>query len=80
MPGNLKNRIRTFIASIMPGIFIIGYNVGTGSVTSMSKSGANFGSSLLWTVLVSCLITYYLIVLFSKYTMVTGETFIQGIK
>jgi len=75
-----KNKIRTFIASIMPGIFIIGYNVGTGSVTSMSKAGANFGFELLWTVLVSCMITYYLIVLFSKYTMVTGETFMQGVK
>ena len=55
---NLKNKIKTFIASIMPGIFIIGYNVGTGSVTSMSKAGANFGYDLLWTVLVSCIITY----------------------
>lgn len=64
----------------MPGIFIIGYNVGTGSVTSMSKAGANFGFDLLWTLLLSCLMTWYLILQFSKYTMVTGETFIQGIK
>ncbi|MGS0524373.1 NRAMP family divalent metal transporter [Zobellia nedashkovskayae] len=35
---------------------------------------------LLWTVLASCIVTYYLIVLFSRYTMVTGETAIQGIK
>ena len=46
----------------------------------MSKAGANFGLDLLWTILVSCLITYYLIVMFSRYTMVTGETIIQGIK
>ena len=77
---NPKNKIKTFIASIMPGIFIIGYNVGTGSVTSMSKAGANFGFDLLWTLLLSCLMTWYLILHFSKYTMVTGETFIQGIK
>ena len=77
---SLNKRIKVFIASIMPGIFIIGYNVGTGSVTAMSKAGANFGLGLLWTVLLSCIITYYLIVHFSKYTMVTGETFIQGIR
>ena len=76
----MKNKIKIFIASIMPGIFIIGYNVGTGSVTSMSKAGANFGFDLLWTLLISCLMTWYLILHFSKYTMVTGETFIQGIK
>lgn len=73
-------KIKAFVTSIMPGIFIIGYNVGTGSVTSMSKAGANFGFDLLWTVLISCLMTWYLILHFSKYTMVTGETFIQGVK
>ncbi|MBT4399995.1 MAG: Nramp family divalent metal transporter [Bacteroidetes bacterium] len=76
----MKNKVKIFIASIMPGIFIIGYNVGTGSVTSMSKAGANFGFDLLWAVLLSCMITYYLILKFSKYTMVTRQTFIQGVK
>jgi manganese transport protein len=74
------SKFKKVLATILPGIFLIGYNVGTGSVTSMSKSGANFGLDLLWTVLLSCVITYYLIVLFSRYTMVTGETIIQGIK
>ena len=73
-------RIKRTIATLLPGIFLIGYNVGTGSITSMSKAGANFGLDLLWTVLISCVITFYLINLFSKYTMVTGETVIQGIK
>ena len=73
-------RIKRIILSILPGIFLIGYNIGTGSVTAMSKAGANFGLDLLWAILVSCLITYYLIVLFSRYTMVTGQTFIQGVK
>ena len=74
------HRVKIFIASILPGIFIIGYNVGTGSITSMSKAGANFGFGLLWTVALSCLVTYYLINLFSRYTMVTGLTFIEGLK
>ena len=73
-------RLKRAIASVLPGIFLIGYNIGTGSITSMSKSGANFGMDLLWTVLLSCLVTYYLINLFSRYTMVTGETVIHGMK
>lgn len=73
-------KIKTFIASILPGIFLIGYNIGTGSITSMSKAGANFGLELLWAILISCIITYYLINQFSRYTMITGETIIQGIK
>ncbi|MEA3287875.1 MAG: hypothetical protein U9Q77_10955 [Candidatus Marinimicrobia bacterium] len=70
-------KIKILLASIMPGIFILGYNVGTGRVTSMSKAGANSGLDLLWAVLLSCIITYYLIIKFSKYTMVRDETFIQ---
>ncbi|TSE08302.1 Nramp family divalent metal transporter [Aquimarina algiphila] len=74
------SKFKKILVSVLPGIFLIGYNVGTGSVTSMSKAGANFGLDLLWTVLVSCVMTYYLITLFSRYTMVTKETVIQGIK
>ncbi len=71
-------KLKRILLSILPGIFLIGYNIGTGSVTAMSKAGANFGYDLLWAVLTSCVITYFLIMLFSRYTMVTGKTFIQG--
>ena len=73
-------KIKDFASSVLPGVFLIGYNVGTGSVTTMSKAGANFGLDLLWVVLISCLTTYYLITLFSRYTMATGKTIILGIK
>ena len=74
------SKIKRAVLSILPGIFLIGYNIGTGSVTAMSKAGANFGLDLLWAILISCVITYYLIVLFSRFTMVTSQTFIQGVK
>ncbi|NNJ86989.1 MAG: hypothetical protein HKP20_07455 [Akkermansiaceae bacterium] len=62
----------------MPGIFLIGYNIGTGSLTSMSKAGANFGMDLLWAVLLSCLITWYLINFFSRFTMASGMTAMEA--
>jgi Mn2+/Fe2+ NRAMP family transporter len=64
----------------MPGIFLIGYNIGTGSLTAMSKAGANFGTDLLWAVLVSCLITWYLINFFSRFTMASGMTAIEAFR
>lgn len=73
-------RLKQFFISLLPGIFLIGYNIGTGSITAMSKAGATFGSALLWTVLLSCIITFYLLDRFSFFTIVTGETFVQGIK
>ncbi len=34
--------MKKLFMSILPGIFLIGYNIGTGSLTAMSKAGANF--------------------------------------
>lgn len=72
--------LKKLFYSFLPGIFLIGYNIGTGSVTSMSKSGANYGTSLLWTVAISCLITYYLITHFSRFTLVTGMTVLEAVR
>jgi len=71
---------KRLIISVLPGIFLIGYNIGTGSIAAMSKAGASFGTGLLWTVFISCLITFYLLDRFSFYTIITGDTVIQGIK
>lgn len=74
------SRFKRLVISLLPGIFLIGYNIGTGSITAMSKAGASFGTDLLWTILLSCIITFYLLDRFSFYTIATGETVIQGIK
>ena len=71
---------RRLLASVMPGIFLIGYNIGTGSLTAMSKAGANFGADLLWAVLVSGLITWYLINFFSRFTMASGLTAMEAFR
>ncbi|WP_133469609.1 Nramp family divalent metal transporter [Paraglaciecola marina] len=72
--------IKTFFKSLLPGIFLFGFTVGTGSVTSMAKAGADYGMSLLWTIFLSCAITYFLISLFGKFTLVTGLTALQSFK
>lgn len=66
--------------SLLPGIFLFGYTVGTGSVTAMAKAGADYGMSLLWTIFLSCIITFLLIHLYGKYTLVTGETALASFK
>src|SRR5210317_1972896 len=70
--------LKKALAALLPGIFLIGYNIGTGSLTAMSKAGANYGTQLLWAVLLSCLITWYLINFFSRFTMATGMTAMEG--
>ncbi len=72
--------IPLFLTTIGPGLFLVGYNIGTGSVTTMASAGASHGTSLMWAVLVSCIFTYILIVTFGQYTLVTGQTALQSFK
>ena len=77
---NLLKRGAAFWATIIPGLFLIAYNIGTGSITTMASSGAEFGMSLTWALLLSCVFTYFLVIAFSKYTMVTGNTALWGFR
>ncbi|HQH52018.1 MAG TPA: Nramp family divalent metal transporter [Candidatus Hydrogenedentes bacterium] len=63
-----------------PGLFLIGYNIGTGSVTTMASAGSRWGMSLTWTVVLSCVFTYVGILTFGRYTLVTGDTILYAIK
>ena len=74
------DKITNFFKLLLPGIFLFGFTVGTGSVTSMAKAGADYGMSLLWTIFISCAITFFLISLFGKFTLATGLTALQAFK
>ncbi len=73
-------RLRSLAQSIGPGLFIIGYIIGTGSVTSMAKAGAEYGLSLVWALACSCFATYVLVVAVSHVTIVYGQTLIHCIR
>lgn len=73
-------RLGIFFASIAPGIFLIGYNIGTGSITTMASSGAAYGMTLIWPLLLSCIFTYFLIMLFGRYTAITGNTILYSFR
>ena len=70
----------TAISAIGPGLFLIGYNIGTGSVTTMAKAGAEFGMTLFWAVILSCLFTYILMVAYGRLTLVSGKTALNNMK
>jgi len=77
---DISKRIKAGLKNYGPAFFIIGYVVGTGSVTSMVVSGANYGLSLSWALLLSCFFTYFLLIAISKLTMVSGETLMFNFK
>ena len=65
---------------IGPGIFLIGYNIGTGSITTMAKVGAEYGMTLAWALALSCIFTYVLMVAYGKTALVSGHTALFNIK
>ena len=68
------------ILSFGPGIFAIGYTIGTGSVTSMIVAGSTYGMQLLWVLLLSCLFSGALIYAYGNYYLTTGETALFSFK
>lgn len=77
---SFKEKFSKTLTLFLPGIFLLGFNIGTGSVTSMAKAGATYGMSLLWTIVASCLATYFMISIYGKFTLVTGETALQAFR
>ncbi len=68
-----KSFIKKIIAIILgfgPGIFAIGYTIGTGSVTSMIVAGSKFNMQLLWVLLLSCVFSGILMFAYGNYCLI----------
>lgn len=78
--ANIYKKTIIALAAVGPGLFLIGYNIGTGSVTTMAKTGAEHGMELFWALVLSCIFTYILMVAYGKMTLVSGKTALNNIK
>ena len=80
---NKNSLIKKIIAIVLgfgPGIFAIGYTIGTGSVTSMIVAGSRYGMQLLWVLLLSCIFSGVLMFAYGNFALITGETALYGFK
>lgn len=78
-----KSLLQKLIAIVLgfgPGIFAIGYTIGTGSVTSMIVAGSKFNMQLLWVLLISCIFSGVLMFAYGNYALITSETALYGFK
>ncbi len=73
-------RLKNLLTILGPGIFAIGYTIGTGSVTSMAKAGSQYGLQLLWVLFLSCLFSGVLMEAYGRMAIVTGDTALHAIK
>tara|TARA_B110000305_G_scaffold82035_1_gene92347 strand:+ start:1388 stop:2629 length:1242 start_codon:yes stop_codon:yes gene_type:complete len=77
---SITKKVLIGLSAVGPGLFLIGYNIGTGSVTTMAKTGAKHGMTLFWALLLSCIFTYVLMISYGKVTLVTGRTALYNFK
>ncbi|MDC0643701.1 Nramp family divalent metal transporter [Flavobacteriaceae bacterium] len=77
---SLLKKIITLLLGFGPGIFAIGYTIGTGSVTSMIVAGSKFGMQLLWVLLLSCFFSGILMFAYGNYALITNETALYGFR
>ncbi len=77
---SLLKKIIAIILGFGPGIFAIGYTIGTGSVTSMIVAGSKFNMQLLWVLLLSCMFSGVLMFTYGNYGLITGETALYGFR
>ena len=75
---NLIKRISLILTAIGPGLFMIGYNIGTGSITTMASAGSRYGMSMFWVLILSCLFVFVLLVAYGQFTLVSGDTAMRG--
>ncbi|MDH3709919.1 MAG: Nramp family divalent metal transporter [Cyclobacteriaceae bacterium] len=79
--SNLSIRkILVAFSAVGPGLFLIAYNIGTGSIITMAKAGAEYGMTLFWALVLSCIFTYVLMIGYGQVTLISGKTSLHNIK
>ena len=78
--ASIPGKLWRILLAMGPGIFCIGYTIGTGSVTSMAKAGSQYGMQLLWVLFLSCLFSWILMEAYGRFAVVTGGTAIHSFR
>ena len=78
-PMKAPTRLVGLLRSIGPGIVVIGSIMGSGELINTPVSAATFGFVLLWAVIVSCVIKYFLQVEFGRHALAHGRTPFQAL-
>lgn len=73
-PTSLGGRL----AVVGPGLIIAAAGVGAGDMVSSLTAGAQYGTALLWAVVLGALIKFFLTEGIGRWYMATGQTIVQG--
>jgi manganese transport protein len=71
---SLFTSIKKFLIGVGPGLFCVGFSIGTGSVVTMGAAGSTYGMSLLWGLILACVFSFVMLEAYGRYTIVSGDT------
>ena len=57
-----------------PGLIVAGSIVGSGELIATTKTGAEAGFTLLWLILLGCVVKVFTQIEFGRYTLQSGKT------
>ncbi|MCC9641833.1 Nramp family divalent metal transporter [Rhodopirellula sp. JC740] len=66
------------LTNIGPGLIIAGSIVGSGELIATTKTGAEAGFTLLWLILIGCVVKVFTQVEMGRYTLISGKTSLQA--
>ncbi|QDT65610.1 Nramp family divalent metal transporter [Calycomorphotria hydatis] len=66
------------LMSMGPGVIIAGGIVGSGELIATTKTGAEAGYSLLWLIIIGCVVKVFAQVEFGRFSINTGRTALEG--
>jgi Mn2+/Fe2+ NRAMP family transporter len=73
------NTLFGILQRLGPGLIIAASIVGSGELIGTTKTGADAGYSLLWLILIGCVIKVFVQVEFGRYALAEGVTTIEGL-
>ena len=72
-------KFRSILTKIGPGLIIAGSIVGSGELIATTSTGAEAGFTLLWLIIIGCIIKVFVQVELGRFTLVNGITSIRGL-
>ncbi len=72
-PGGLRHRLLRFLVVAGPGLIVMVADNDAGAVSTYTQSGAQYGTSLLWVLLLLLPVTYFVQEMVARLGIATGE-------
>ncbi len=78
-PQQAPTQLIKIIRSIGPGLIVAGSIVGSGELIATTKTGAEAGFSLLWLIILGCVVKVFAQIEFGRYAIISGKTTLRAL-